>query len=430
MRKLWLVSVLGAVGMLGATGVAEARLDPSFGQSGLVRIQPPVLSPWRDQYVREISAARNGGSFVLLTRSCTSVAGCGTATHLLRYGRNGALDPTFGGPRGYYELPPGGEGLPTLVADSKGRPVIAEVSRGRMIVRRLTRTGLPDVTFGREGAISFRCGCPFGSARLISGPRATLTAAFSEPKLGGESSEQSGTITRVFRLKANGSMDRRFGNRGAATIGLRGVGSYTASATTARGALYLGGSTCCGSALSGYVIRISRRGRIDGRFTTAARHAIRSLHRLHGFETPITALLLRRSGEIDLLGSADYDEGFILRLQPNGHLVRHFGMHGLRRLRLPIADAALGSAGATVAISATSFRGSASVMRIFPSGRLDPAFGIERIPGTAGDFGLSVIALDRRRARILDLGFKECRGFCAAEPKMAQYLEGRPQKRR
>lgn len=432
MRRSFLVFAVLAVGIVATAGVAEARLDRSFGQGGVVQVEPQVPSPWRDQYIRKLAAARDGSSFALWTRECTPVAGCGDIYHLLRYGPDGVPDPTFGGARGFYELPLKGEGIPDLAVDSSGRPLLAQVNAGRMIVRRLTPTGFPDPSFGANGSAEFSCACPYGSAELIPGPRGMVTAAFSQSRFGNEGGvrESNGTETTFVRLDASGSIDRGFGRQGYASIGLRGADPYTAAATTARGGLYLSGSTCCGSALPGYVVRISRRGRIDRRFTTAARRAVRAIDRLHGFEAPIQALSLRRSGKIDLLGSVDFDGGFALRLLPSGHLDRGFGGRGLRRLAVPVTAAALASDGATIAVGDSRAGNPATVMRILPGGRLDRRFGLEPLPGSVGDSGFSVAALDRRAALVLDLGLRDCRGYCAAAPKIARYLEGRAPRNR
>jgi hypothetical protein len=234
------------------------------------------------------------------------------------------------------------------------------------------------------------------------------------------------------RLKADGSRDLRFGHHGSTTFGLRGVGSFVASAAARGGALYLGGAGCCASGIPGYVIRVSDSGRLDGRFTANSQRSLRSLRKLNSFQQPISAIIARPGGKIDLLGSAGYEKGYELRLNPSGQVNRKFGKNGLRVLSLPVTSAALGNDGATLAVSDENLGGTRVLMRILAGGRLDPAFGGmsgERIPGTGGDAGLSVVSQPRRKALVLDLGLKECRGYCAAEPKLARFLEGMPKRR-
>jgi hypothetical protein len=121
----------------------------------------------------------------------------------------------------------------------------------------------------------------------------------------------------------------------------------------------------------------------------------------------------------------------VLRLNPSGHVHRRFGKNGLRVLPSPVASAALGSDGATVAVSDENLSGVDVLMRILASGRPDPAFGQggKSIPGSNGDSGLSVVHQSGRKALVLDLGFHECRGYCPADPKLVRFLEGTPKRR-
>jgi uncharacterized delta-60 repeat protein len=435
-RKLWLALAFCVlvVGAMTGTSVAQARLDPSFGQRGLVEVQPPLPAPWRDQYVRHLAAARGGSSFALFERLyCAGQAGCSSSNNLFRYQDDGSLDSTFGGAGGSYELPQEGEGIPTLAVDSLGRPLLAQTSPNRVVVRRLTASGVPDPSFGTGGAVALDCNCEYNATQLVPGPRGMVTAVlsrsrFGEGKVGGYS--RTGTILTLVRLRANGSKDRSFGHGGSVTFGLQGVEPPVASATSGGGALYLGGVECCGFGIPGYIVRVSARGRLDGRFTTASQRSLRSLRRLNSLQVSVNSILLRPRGGIDLLGAAGYEKGFVLRLNPSGHLHHNFGKNGLRGLALPVASAALGSDGATVAVSDENLRGVDVVMRILASGRLDPAFGKEGEPivGSKGDSGVSVVHQSRRKALVLDLGFHECRGYCPASPKLVRFLEGTPKR--
>jgi uncharacterized delta-60 repeat protein len=435
--KLWLVSTVGVLAvsaMIGA-GVAEARLDPSFGGNGVVEVQPQLPAPWQDQYIRSMAATRGGDSFVFFERRyCAGQGGCLTGNNLLRYLDDGSLDSSFGGSGGSYELPREGEGIPTLAVDSRGRPLLAQASAGHVVVRRLTSSGAPDLSFGGDGAVAFDCSCEYGQTQLLPGPGGMVTVSLPRLRRGelqGGGYGRTGTIFTLVRLEADGSTDRRFGHGGSTTFGLRGVESPVSSATAVGGALYLGGGAgCCGSPVPGYVIRVSAKGRLDGRFTTASQRSLRSLERLNSLEDTVEAVLVRPGGKIDLLGSAGYEKGFLLRLNPNGHVNRKLG--GLRVLPFPVASAALGSDGATLAASDENLEGVDILMRILAGGRLDPRFGREgaRIPLSDGDSGLSVVSQTGRKAMVLDLGLKECRGFCLPEPKLVRFLEGPPPKRR
>jgi hypothetical protein len=239
----------------------------------------------------------------------------------------------------------------------------------------------------------------------------------------------TGTSFGLLRLEADGSTDPRFGDDGSAAFGLRGADPFVGSATAAAGAIYLSGAGCCGSGIPGYVSRTSASGRFDTRFTAASQHSLLPLNRLSALQVSVNAVIVRPGGKIDLLGSAGYEKGFVMRLNPNGKANRKFGKNGLRVLPLPVASAALGSNGATLAVSDENLNGDDVLMRILPGGRLDPAFGREgeRIPG--GGRGLSVVPQSGHRALVLDLGLLECRGACPAEPKLVRFLQGAAKRR-
>jgi uncharacterized delta-60 repeat protein len=436
MRKLWLTLVVCALagGTLGA-GAAQARLDTSFGQSGYVDVSPPLPAPWRNQYVRHLDAATNGSSFALFERQyCAGQAGCFDSDNLFRYQGDGSLDPYFGGPGGSFQLPQEGEGIPALAVDSRGQPLLAQATANRVVVRRLTPSGVPDSSFGTNGAVELECECEYGRTQLVPGLRGSLTVAlphgrFGDPGAGG--THLTGTAFTLVRLKADGARDPRFGRRGRMTFGLKDAATFNASATSRGGALYLSGPGCCSSGIPGFVVRVSAKGRLDGRFTRAARRSLRSVARLNSLSTSVNGVIARPRGKIDLLGSGDYSKGFVLRLNPSGRAHRRFGRGGLRMLPLPVASATLGSDGATLAASDENLKGADVLMRILAGGRLDPAFGRKgvQIAGTGGDTGVSVVHQSGRRALVLDLGFKECRGYCPAEPELVRFLEGRPKRR-
>jgi uncharacterized delta-60 repeat protein len=415
-----------AIGALAGAGMAQARLDPSFGQNGLVEVRPPLPTPWRDQYIRHMAAARDGNSFALFERQyCAGQAGCFSSNNLFRYLSDGSLDASFGGAGGSYELPLAGEGVPALAVDSDGHPLLAQTGAGRVVIRRLTSSGVPDLSFGMDGSVEFGCSCDYGETRLVPGPGETVTVVLPHNR-------RTGTVLTLVRLEADGSRDHRFGSGGSATFGLRGATAPVASAVASSGALYLAGGAveCCVPETS-YVIRVSASGRFDSHFSTASQRSLRSLRKLNSFQKSVNAVIVRPSGKIDLLGSASYAKGFLLRLNPSGHVDRKFGKKGLRVPPFPVGSATLGSDGATLAVSDENLGGVDVLMRILANGRLDPAFGREgeRITGTGGDFGLSVVHQSGRKALVLDLGEKECRGYCPDDPKLVRFLEGAPKRR-
>jgi hypothetical protein len=404
-------------------GAAQARLDRSFGQNGVVEVRPPLPAPWRDQYIRRLAAARDGSSFALFERQyCAGQAGCVRVNSLFRYLPDGSLDPAFGGLGGSYELPPEGEGIPALAVDSRGRPLLAQAGGGRVVIRRLTPSGTPDPSFGSNGAAAYGCQCDYGAAQLIPGPAGTVTVVLPHPQM-------TGTAFTLLRLKTNGSLNARFGDAGSAAFGLRGADTFVGAATAIGGAIYLSGGSCCGPGIPGYVSRVSASGKFDRRFTAAAQQSLLALQRIATLEVSVDAVIVRPGGKIDLLGSAGYEKGFVMRLKPNGKPNRKFGKNGLRLLPVAVVSAALDSHGTTLAIGNENLGGDYVLMRILPGGRLDLVSGRigERIPGNGG--GVSVVPQSGRKALVLNLGLMECRGACPAEPRLVRFLVG-PAKRR
>jgi hypothetical protein len=201
---------------------------------------------------------------------------------------------------------------------------------------------------------------------------------------------------------------------------------FAAATTTQSGALYLGGSGCCGSQVHGYLVRVSAKGKLDDRFTRATRRSLGELGRLNTLEESVNGVVARSDGTIDVLGSGGYEKGFLLRLRPNGKPRSKFAKQGLRVLPFPVTSAALGSDGAIDAVSDENLTGEGILMRILRGGGLDPAFGPEGspIPDSGGDFGISVVPQGGRKALVLDLGFQECRNECRTYPKLVRFLEG------
>jgi hypothetical protein len=229
----------------------------------------------------------------------------------------------------------------------------------------------------------------------------------------------------------DGSRDPHFGHDGSTTFGIRGAEEFVGSATAKGGALYLAGGGCCFTGIPGYVVRVSAGGKLDNRFTAASQHSLRSLQKLDFPEESVNAVVVRPRGRIELLGSAGYEKGFLMRLRGNGHLHRRFGRKGLLLITQPISSAAPGSDGTTLAVSDENLGGADVLMRFLPNGHRDPAFGPEgvEIPEAQGDAGLSVVHQTGRKALVLDLGLHECRGYCGANPKLVRFLEGAPKQR-
>lgn len=425
MRKLLaVVSVVAAAGLLAAP--ATARVDRSFGDGGVVQVRPPLPPSGAGQLIEGLAGARDGSSYALFWRG-----GCETSRPcvddrgyvLYRYRPDGSLDRGFGGPDGSFRLATDQQVAVRLAVDSSGRPLLSETDEpggGTIYITRLTTSGRLDRSFGQRGRATVVCGCEAG--RLIPGPRETLAVAVGGPIYGGG---RSGIQVTVFRLAADGTRVDRFGSRGKATVALKGAGFFSAAGFRGE-TLYLAGNGCCGLGVGHYVARISAKGRLDTRFSAAARHALRVTRRLKGYSSRLSSLVLRPGGKIDVLGEVGYQRGYMVRLDRDGKLDTGFGSRGLRWLPVPVAAAALGGEGTVLAVGTRIPGVDLALMRILPGGRPDPAFGDsgEAVPGGGPGNGGNVVAVRGGRALVLDVGREACRSYCPPKPRLAMFLVG------
>jgi hypothetical protein len=428
--------VLAVVAVVGA-GPAQAKLNPSFGEGGVVNVNPPLPPETTDQYVEGMAASRAGDSFVLSRASGCHHGVCTGPTGIFHYKPEGALDAAFAG-GGVYQLPGEWEGVPALAVDSAGRPLIAVQSKHsggepshEFTLTRLLASGQPDPSFGQGGSVGVPCQfCGFDAESFIPGAKGTfllktVRSVFGENGTGGG---PTGIAVTLQSFAASGGVVGSYGSKGTATIGLPKKGSVAYYARTPEGGLYLGGEALYNRSGGGYLLRVSAKGHLDTRFLHAATHSLERLNGVKGFGTEVKAAVVRPQGKIDLFGSSGYSVGFELRLLANGKLDPKFGKHGLRMLPLPVSSAGLGSGGAEMAVSTENSSG-AAVMRILPGGRVDPAFAGngegEPLPNAGGDAGVSIVPGTDKRAIVLDLGRHECRGYCPSTPKLFSFLEGR-----
>jgi len=416
-RLVLAVAVLGLA--VPSAAAAQSQLDPNFGENGVVRVSPPLTSPYDSQYVSQMAAGRDGSSYVLADQhGCPEDPkrrDCVNALNLFRYTRSGAVDPAFGGADGFYEVPDTGRGGGlSLMADSQGRPVIVQDFYRRVTIHRLTRTGQPDPSFGREGVATVRCRCAFGLG-AVAGPRGTLTLV--------QYPDDRGSVSRpstLYRLEADGSLDPRFGRGGIAELAYHAEDLFPTGATARDGALYFAGRACCRRGHTFFLTRVSARGRLDRRFTRTARRSLRVLEAPDREWAAVRSVLVRPQGTIDLLGrTADRKRGLEMRLKPDGRPQRSFGNGGVRTPRLPVNAAVLDSDGAIFTLY-TEFEGIRRLSRLLPDGSPDPAFDGVPLPESKGDYELSLVPQREGGVLVLDIGLQEC-PECTDDPKLIRY---------
>ncbi|MBS1889309.1 MAG: hypothetical protein JSU06_19190 [Actinobacteria bacterium] len=429
------------VGLVAAVGVgtAQAKLDPSFGEGGVASLRPPTPAGWTNESAEAIATGQNGESYLIAgQRACANYL-CSEGDFLFRYLANGALEPAFAGGRGY-EIPRETQRsyertTPLVTVDSAGLPVVArtvlsgEGSSGAIVVRRLLPTGEVDTSFGAGGAVRLPCPCQYGrESQLLAGPQQStffVATSTTRRKRQGQKSGATAAATLI-KLDATGHRAKGFGSRGSVTAKMPGEGEIEYDAITPAGATYFGGRGLTKSTGAGFLVKVSAKGKIDGKFDRRVLKSLKRLNGVKGNEVRVTAAVIGRSGPIELFGTAGSIGGFELRLRRDGTLLRGWGSKGLALLPFPIAAAVQGREGSTMALTG----GEAApprVLRILSKGKLDPVFGKsgELLPGATNELGFDLYPAGLGRVGVSDLGLRECRQVCESAPKLYRFLEGR-----
>lgn len=416
-KKLSIVVALLAIAALAGAGSAQARVDMSYGENGVLTPVPP-LPDGGTQSLGAIALSQSGEAYVASAQSsdCSS-QGCSFGEHVFRFLSDGSPEPAFGSPRGA-EIARGGLGGPRLAVDSAGRLIVARLlsreSGEGIVVSRFLKSGLPDPGFGAGGTVEIPCPCISEGTRLMVGPEGKVfVVAPGHPGL------------VLIALDANGHRLRGFGTRGVSSLSLPSTEEFTYATSAPNGAMYFGGRANGGSVHASWLARVSTRGKLDTKFTKTA---YKSLGRLYigGAFAHVNSAVTTHKGKIELFGSAGTVGGFELRLLASGKLDKTFGKNGLRLFPYSIASAIRGSEGATMVLSGEEL-GPPRLFRILGDGSIDKKFGAkgELLPSTAGKFGLVLEPGGKDAVTVVDHGYHDCRFSCSSSPTLYRFLEGR-----
>jgi hypothetical protein len=439
MRRAILIStaVLAAAAL--ATGTAEARLDPGFGTEGVATLTPPLPPGWSNEGIDAVATGQNGETYVVAGQTnCPGAPHCVGGDFVFRYLTNGAPEPTFAGSHGF-EIPPEieaqyGPGAPLITVDSTGLPVVGRLVRAStggaraIVVRRLLEDGELDTSFGAGGGVRLPCPCEEAKTQLLAGPQGSIfivATSLTRKKRKGQKNGVTGAATLI-KLDSSGHRASGFGLRGSVTATMPGEGEIEYDGITPAGATYFGGRGLTRSTDSGFLVRVSSKGKIDTRFTQRAQKSLRRLTRVPGNEVRVAAAVVGRKGPIELFGSAGSIGGFELRLNQNGTLRRGWAAKGLALLPFAIVAAVQGREGSTMALTGEE-AAPPRLLRILSDGKLDPVFGKtgETLPGATDETGVSLFPAGIGRVGVTDLDLRECRQACESTPKIYRYLEGR-----
>jgi hypothetical protein len=435
---LLLMSVSVIVGVVGV-GAAQAKPDLSFGFEGVATLNPPYPSGWVNQRIDTTATGQNGETYVVATQENGCAVGhCLRRDFLFRYLADGSLEPAFAGGRGF-EIPMEATdeyltGAALVTVDSAGLPIVGRTvepqgtGSGAIVVRRLLPDGTVDAGWGAGGAVRLPCPCLGSGTQLLGGPeQSTFVVANSttREKRKGDKNGATASATLI-KLDSTGHRAKGYGARGSVTAKMPGEGEIEYDAITPRGATYFGGRGLTGPTASGFLVRITAKGKIDGKFKTNAQRALKRLKGLKGNEVRITAAVVGSKGPIELFGTAGSIGGFELRLRPNGTVLHGWGENGLSLLPFPIAAAVQGREGSTMALTGEE-AAPPRLLRITSKGKLDPVFGKtgELLPGATVETGFSIFPAGLGRVGVSDLGLRECRQVCEAAAKLYRFQEGK-----
>jgi hypothetical protein len=425
-----------AIGALVGAASAEARLDPAFGDNGVVTLIGLNPGGSMAEEIEAIATGQNGETYVVARQyGCWSL--CQAASTVYRFQANGLRQPAFQD----YEVPPiqtepgrvSETGSSLVTVDSGGLPIVARVNSGRqgagvIAVHRLDEDGTLDTTFGAAGTVTIPCPCSEEGTQLLSGPAEStfvIAKATTRVKRKGKVNGSTEAATLI-KLDSTGHRAKGFGARGSVTAQMPGEGEIEYDAITPAGATFFGGRGLTGSTASGFLLKVTAKGKIDGKFKARALKSLRRLKGLKGYEVRVTAAVIGRHGPIELFGSAGGIGGFELRLRQDGSLWSGWGKKGLKLLPYAIGAAVQGREGSTMALSSEEAL-PPRILRILSNGKLDPVFGItgEELPGATNESGFEIFPAGIGRVGVSDLGLRECRQVCEATPKLYRFLEGR-----
>ncbi|PPK95315.1 putative delta-60 repeat protein [Kineococcus xinjiangensis] len=286
----WTYSARVQLGRLDAAG----RFDPRFGAGGAALVdfgRPAVLRETAVLAGDEIAvlAAVGGGAYEEVQ------------TGLAMLSRDGSPVPAFGSGAPVVVDPAAPALSPTaLLADAGGGLLVGFDQDGRgtsdFALARFRADGRLDPTFGTGGVRLLDVGGDDHLTDLVRGPSGELFAVGFSAAAG----RQEGVLAR---LRADGTLDRRFGSGGAVRFAPAGRDVVTGGAVVSGRSLAVGGTARVrgGSESAALVTRLSLQGRVENAFGARGHLLLDEPGQEEGagvFLTPRdTLLVVRRVGD-------------------------------------------------------------------------------------------------------------------------------------
>jgi uncharacterized delta-60 repeat protein len=392
------LSAAGATGGSATAARAGGSLDPSFSGNGILTRD----FGYRDE-ASSVTVVSNGA---ILVGAFAGRREEGTGDNVvLGYRADGTPDASFG-QNGVLRATAAG----SVVEQPDGKLLLLGSTSTGVVIGRTSRDGSPDRSFGQDGVGviarnmlgSPDClGSPAGAALTRDG-RILFTGATG---CGGEDGGELGIY--VARLLADGRLDRSFGRAGvwtsrracdAAGVAIQTSGRIVVAAST-------GNTDYCTSG-SMLLTRLRADGALDRTFGDRGRRLVR----FPGSDSAgVNALATDHRGRLHIAGWAS-NRFAVARVLPDGTLDRTFGRDGRVTRRATTAEAreTLGATGVTVGgdggvtVSGalqTETRSRFALLRFRRDGRLDRSFapdGIRVISFGSNIEGASDVTLDRQ----------------------------------
>jgi hypothetical protein len=430
MKAVWktvLVAGLALCGLASFAGPAAARLDPSFGADGVVKIRSEV--PGLVYQSAPEAALTASGSIFVAEQPLDCASGCSPVPLVTKHRADGHIDRTYG----LEGTASRGAGM--IAVDGRERALFATTSIGGIAVTRLTANGRPDASFGLDGTASVSCDCGDPVAFRAFADGSSLLALSSPP--GGSSSWTGGTVKHrisLIRLRADGSLASRYGAHGTARVTLPGsdFGRPRIAFGRDSSVVITMAETCFeGSVCIDPIRRLTAEGRFDATYSGRASRELRSLASRKGLAaTSTVALAPVGKGELDVFGrtrnpirARSGQEGtFILRLGRRGSVDSGFGRGGVVTIagKAPV-QAGTGPGGEDfVGLGGTRGPHWSSIVNLNASGELSAPISVSE----PLDYDLYWILGEERRGRpvLFAPGGESGREYHVPSPTLERFL--------
>lgn len=288
---------------------ASGSLDSTFGTRGQV---VPALPGTSLDGVKGIAVVRDGR---VVASGTLRLADGSTRFVTLRLLPSGEVDPSFGAGLGYVLSGPADVELGAMAMDRNGVVYLGGSSGGAPFLMRLLGDGTVDPAFanpalGLTGKVT--------SLLLRADGTITYTVATGAASF------------TVVRLNAAGAPDPAWGGTGVVTHPLGpgagpGIGAATVRQGPSNTTLVAGTDLTATGSPRGSVIRLKADGTVDTRFGS---NGVARITRA-GRDLRITSMVRDRAGRIVLAGTGRAPDSLLVRLRANGARDKAYGSGGI-----------------------------------------------------------------------------------------------------